>query len=229
MAIPTRHAGAPHLGGENLRYSDIEHDVSALYGEFNGNLDNANFSPAAGIAGSKLLDASVAGAKLTDASVLNDKVQDAAVTNAKLTGTFGVDKVLSGALINAAMGQVDSEVEVPNGVWTELGSVTLTTSPAASFVLIWAYFRLRQMHVAGTIHPFQFRVKRDSTVLYTTGSLRYWLGNVGVPYVTVPVCPFWTETGHSVSTAHSWKVDGFSLAGSNYCTQRRVVAAEGRR
>jgi len=232
VAIPTRHSGAPHLGGEKLRAADLEEDIANLYAQFNGNLDNANFSPSAGIEGEKFLDASIGGDRLQDGSVLNDKVQDAAVTTAKLSGTFGPDKPLVGAIHNAHMETINGEIESPPGVWTEAIVSSLVTGPAGSSVQIWVWLRLRQTQNADAAVPFQFRLKRDSTVLYTSPSLYYWLGDSDPPdiaWVTAPVPFYWVETGHSALTSHSWRLEVFSSGASNYVSQRRLTVVEMRR
>lgn len=87
MGFISRHPDAPYVTGEVLDGNmDIEPDISNLFNEFNGMLDNQNVSAAAAIAGTKFLDASVSGSKFSKATITTAKITSSAEDSTDATG-----------------------------------------------------------------------------------------------------------------------------------------------
>jgi hypothetical protein len=104
MGTISRHSGFPFADGETLSGTDLETDISRVFGEVNGNLDNANIDASANIDGSKLNDNSITNAKL-----VNDTL-----TPAKASAGLLGSAVVSTSTVDTAATSGASFVDVPD-------------------------------------------------------------------------------------------------------------------
>lgn len=70
------------VNGTLANGDEVDTDLNKIYTEINGNLDDNNVKPSAGIQGSKLAAGSVGTTQLTDDSVDNNKLKDDAAVDA---------------------------------------------------------------------------------------------------------------------------------------------------
>ena len=115
MGIPTRHANAPYIDGENVAGVDLETDIGGLFAEI-ANIQNVNIPTGAGIVGSKLADLSIPTSKLIDR----------AVTQAKIAAN---------ACSVSAVTDIDAAIAL-TAAYADLVTVALTTGTPVGSVLV---------------------------------------------------------------------------------------------
>lgn len=224
MTTPKRHDGAPYRGGETLFGAQLETDIDNLYDAFNGQLDNGNFSPDAGITSAQILDASITTAKLDDGSVTGDKLADDAITTVKIKDASLTALAFAvGAFASAYQGYSDSDVTL-TGSDQECAAVSFTTGPGSVAVLLLAQIEwLLQTINRRTL----VTLKRDSTTLVAFQKIDH--ANFGRT-VLLPFC--WVDTGFSDDTAHTYYIyakQNTTTGTASVVQQATITALEFRR
>lgn len=145
MGIPTRHDGAPYKGGERASGTDLEDDISSIYEEFNGNIDDDNISAIANLNGDKFLIGSIDNTRLADLTIEGRNFEADAVESAKLADDAVTTRKMSvGAVLNTDVARVAAGVPqlLTFGSWTPHFTTTITTSAGTLGVLLIFSFEL---------------------------------------------------------------------------------------
>lgn len=231
MTIPTRHDGAPYLPGETLiGGTDLEVDVDNLYvsfgknGEATGNLEDINLSPSAKIDGAKLLDASISTAKTRDNSISGASMNAAILTAAKvLDDTISGLALAVGSVWGAAQGTNSTGFSTQSVAWDDAATVAYTTSPEASSVLLLGMLDVRHASFGEFL---KLKFLRDAVDLREFDQMHAQTINRWM-LISVP----WIDTGHSVSTSYTWKLQAQQDTGlaSFFVHQASIIVLELRR
>lgn len=162
MGIPTRHEGAPYKGGERASGPELEQDISSIYDEFNGNIDDDNFASNANLDGAKLLIGSVGNTRLQELSIQGTNLANDAIESAKIEDdAISTEKMAVGTVLNTVVGLPVAAKAVTFGAWDTHFSASLTTSAATLGALLIFSFEL--YYPAGTAsgNNTQIRLMKD--------------------------------------------------------------------
>jgi len=184
--IITRHSGFPYLDNEILDgTTDLEVDLDQFYVGFNGNVDDSNIAPAAGLDGSKVAAETIASGKLIGASVNGSKIKEETLLNAKMAVGAVTAALIEPNMASSGAATPADPTVVPRYVtilstatgtqWTEVARAAVLTGPSPTKVLVLydctiSWFLTGQLE---TDLGFQFRLIRgsDSNVLFESEEL----------------------------------------------------------
>ena len=140
MAIASRHSGYPYQNGETLSGTDLETDISNIFTQVNGNLDNSNIASSAAISGTKLATASVTGSQLAAATVTLSNLADAAVSKYALTSKTSTDSMLVGGNVWTTIEGLTA-ISVTPGAIGDLIVLALTVSAGSTGAMLLTSLR----------------------------------------------------------------------------------------
>lgn len=103
-------------GNTTIRSAEVDADLNTAYAEVNGNLDNANIKPAAGIATTKIAqDGGIVAGHIAASAVTNVKLATDAVTKTKITAGETIRTSASDAFALAVTIANTTETEITTG------------------------------------------------------------------------------------------------------------------
>lgn len=205
MGEITRHAGFPFATGEVLSAGTrsspdgLELDIARFYAEFNGGVSNDNIAAEASIDGAKFAANSISGAKFANVSITAEKILDQSVTDTQVADdAVTTAKMVAGcASATAAVSANTSGLTFTLTEWITLATQAIVTGISTSSnqrVLI--FFRLQHADNNTLNHNSisQFRLRRDSAVIYLSEAAQYIEDEGGGDPVKETCCGMWLDT-----------------------------------